>query len=182
MSEEANDLDQKLEAELASEIASPRTTRSREASAGLPPWLKVGLVLGLLAGVVVFTLLGTDAGDAFVYSKPVAEVMADPAAFAGRDLRVEGDLQQGSVRFREDPCEWRFTIARDGVEMPVSFPQCIVPDTFRDDYGIIVTVQGRLEDGVFVASELVPRCPSKYEERLEAGESMPDHMPPVVGG
>jgi cytochrome c-type biogenesis protein CcmE len=60
--------------------------------------------------------------------------------------------------------------------MPVSFPQCVVPDTFRDTFGIQVTVQGRLEDdGTFLANQVIPRCPSKYEmqERLDNGEAMP---------
>ena len=37
--------------------------------------------------------------------------------------------------------------------MPVEFPQCVVPDTFRDGFGIQVTVQGTLaSDGVFHAT------------------------------
>ena len=35
------------------------------------------------------------------------------------------------------------TIEKDGKEMPVQFPQCVVPDTFRDGMGISVTVQGK---------------------------------------
>lgn len=146
----------------------------------IPAWAKIGLILGLLVGGVVALLLTSDAGDAFVYSKPVHEVMRSPDAFAGRELRVEGDLRQGSVRFREDPCEWRFVLEKEGEEMTVSFPQCVVPDTFRDDFGITVTVQGQLQgDGTFLANQVIPRCPSKYEmkERLEAGESMPHAAP-----
>jgi len=139
-------------------------------------WVKIAVVMGLLGGAVAFLLLGTDGGDAFVYSKLVHEVMADPDAFRGRELRVEGDLRQGSVQFREDPCEWRFVLEKEGQEMPVAFPQCVVPDTFRDTFGIQVTVQGRLEDdGTFLANQVIPRCPSKYEmqERLDNGEAMP---------
>jgi cytochrome c-type biogenesis protein CcmE len=43
-----------------------------------------------------------------------------------------------------------------------------------------VTVQGEVQsDGSFLANEVVPRCPSKYEmqERLEAGEEMPHERP-----
>ena len=59
-------------------------------------------------------------------------------------------------------CEWRFTIERDGHEMPVEFPRCVVPDTFRDCAG--VTVRGVLgQDGVFRSDEIVAKCPSKYE-------------------
>jgi cytochrome c-type biogenesis protein CcmE len=143
---------------------------------GLSPVVKVSVVVTLLGAAVAFLIFGSTASDAFVYSKMVDEVMADPAAFAGRELRVEGELKQGSIRFREQPCEWRFVIEKKGKELPVEFPQCVVPDTFRDGMGISVTVQGKLTaSGGFLANQVVPRCPSKYEmqQRKNNGEAVP---------
>ncbi len=154
---------------------------AREPDRGVSPLVKVSLVVVLLGGAVAALLLGSSASDAFVYSKLVQEVMADPSAFQGRELRVEGQLKAGSIKFREDPCEWRFVIERAGSEMPVQFPQCVVPDTFRDGMGISVTVQGRLgSDGGFLANQVVPRCPSKYEmqQKKKNGEVMP-HADPM---
>jgi len=174
----------------ASETASPVTASPDDAAPaspagpvaggpaqpkGAPIW-RIGLVFAVLLGGVAWLLLGSQASDAFVYSKLVHEVVGTPDAFAGREIRVEGDLQQGSVRFREDPCEWRFVIEKQGEALPVSFPQCVVPDTFRDDMGISVTVQGAIQpDGSFLANQVVPRCPSKYEmnQRAQQGEAMP---------
>jgi len=136
----------------------------------------IALPLLLLLGGVAALLGGTGAGDALVYSKKVNEVLANPAAWQTRELRVEGDLKQGSVQFRQSPCEWRFTLSKAGRDMPVRFPQCVVPDTFRDGMGITVTVQGRLQhDGSFLANQVIPRCPSKYEmqQRQHNGEKMP---------
>ncbi|HEY6880145.1 MAG TPA: cytochrome c maturation protein CcmE, partial [Polyangiales bacterium] len=68
-------------------------------------------------------------------------------------------------------------------EMPVQFAQCVVPDTFRDGMGISVTVQGKLaqQDGQqgFIANQVVPRCPSKYEmqQKKKNGEVMPHAQP-----
>jgi cytochrome c-type biogenesis protein CcmE len=48
--------------------------------------------------------------------------------------------------------------------------------------GISVVVQGRLgPDGVFHASEVIPRCPSRYEmdQRAGRGETMPHVLPPA---
>ena len=146
----------------------------------LPASFKIGLVFFLLAGGGVFLLLTSDAGDAMSYSKLVSDVAQNPEAHRGRQLRVEGDLKPGSIVFRESPCEWRFVIQRDGHSLPVSFPECVVPDTFRDGFDIKVTVRGYLEDdGSFRANELIPRCPSKYEmeEKLEAGEAVPHALP-----
>lgn len=144
---------------------------------GIPAWLKVGVIFFGLSGAVLYLLFGSDAGEAFQYSKPVGEVVSSPERFQGKQLRIEGMLTPGSVKFRESPCEWRFQIEKDGAAMPVRFPECVVPDTFRDDYGISVTVLGRLgPDRVFKASEVIPRCPSKYEEQLKSGKAMPKGM------
>jgi cytochrome c-type biogenesis protein CcmE len=152
----------------------PATSPGPRTPKRVPGAVKVGLVFVALVGMAAWLLTGSD--NPFVYSKLVHEVMNEPAAFEGRPLRVEGELRQGSIQFREDPCEWRFVLQEEGKEMPVRFPQCVVPDTFRDGMGIQVTVQGELGgDGIFLANQVIPRCPSKYEmqQRLEAGEKMP---------
>lgn len=158
----------------------PRRPRKKERSTVGAVLLIAGVLTLLGAGVGVL-LFGTSASDAFVYSKLVDEVMAAPETFHDRELRVEGQLRQGSVEFQAEPtCEHRFTLTRGTYEMPVRFPRCVVPDTFRDDMPMDVVVQGRLQtNGTFLANEVIPRCPSKYEmrERQQGGEEMPHAMP-----
>jgi len=155
--------------------AAPRAAKER------PRWqplLKLGVLLTLGAGVVGWAL--TSSETPFVYSVMVDEVVAQPATYADRTLRVEGDLRDGSIQFREEPCEYRFTIQRNDRAMDVRFPQCVVPDTFRDGMGISVVVEGRMEtDGSFLATQVVPRCPSRYglARRQQAGAAAP-HMTP----
>jgi cytochrome c-type biogenesis protein CcmE len=159
---------------------TPVETAPAEESRGLSPLVKVGVVFTLLGGALALLMFGSQASDALVYSKLVDEVLSKPADFKGRELRVEGDLKQGSIHFRESPCEWRFVLGKQGKEMPVRFPQCIVPDTFKDGMGLKVTVQGKLtSDGYFLANQVIPRCPSKYEmkERQGKGEKMPHAIP-----
>ena len=155
---------------------------NREPARGIPSTVKIGIIIVALMGGVSAILFGTTANDAFVYSKLVNEVMTKPADFKGRELRVEGELKAGSIKFREQPCEWQFVLQKEGKEMPVQFSQCVVPDTFRDGMGISVTVQGKLADSGqgFVANQVVAKCPSKYEmnERAKKGEVMP-HAAPV---
>lgn len=139
---------------------------------------KIAVVLLVLAGLVAWLL--TSSSEVFVYSHTVAEVMADPDAFAGRTLRAEGDLVDGTLEFRENPCDYHFTLSGGEQRMPVDFPECIVPDTFREGMGITVVVEGRLgADGTFHASDVIPRCPSRYEmdERAGRGETMPHALP-----
>ncbi|AKF07314.1 cytochrome c maturation protein CcmE [Sandaracinus amylolyticus] len=146
-----------------------------------PAWVRVvalATVFAVGAGAVGWLLSGE---DTFVYSETIEEVVAEPSEHLGRTLRVEGALTNGSVQFREEPCEWRFVLESGERRMPVEFPQCVVPDTFRDGMGISVTVEGRLrEDGSFLASQVIPKCPSRYEmdQRQQAGEAMPHAAPP----
>jgi cytochrome c-type biogenesis protein CcmE len=159
---------------------SDRTPERSPLKAGL----KIAVVFAVLGTALGLLIFGSDAGDAFVYSKLVHEVLADPAQFKDRELRVEGDLKPGSIVFREDPCEYRFVIKKENREMPVRFPQCIVPDTFKDGMGIVVTVQGKIQnDGSFLANQVIPRCPSKYEmkQREQNGEKMPHTAPGTPG-
>jgi cytochrome c-type biogenesis protein CcmE len=158
------------------EARSDDVQATAESPSGVSSGAKIAIVISLLGAAVCFLVFGTTATDAFVYSKLVNEVMTNPREFQGRELRVEGELKQGSVKFREQPCEWRFTLQKDGKEMPVEYAQCVVPDTFRDGMGISVTVQGKLADnGAFQAKQVVAKCPSKYEmnERKKKGEVMP---------
>jgi cytochrome c-type biogenesis protein CcmE len=177
---------------LVSETIDPEPTESPVSTHGgsepehRTAWLKISIIGVGLIGVIVTLLLTTDAGSAFSYTQELGAVVAAPESFAGDHLRLEGMLVEGSVQSFVDPCEWRFVIENDEhTALHIRFQHCVVPDTFRDDFGVSVIVQGELEefDGhvSFLADELVAQCPSKYEmqERLEAGEDMPHQTPGV---
>jgi cytochrome c-type biogenesis protein CcmE len=134
----------------------------------------------------VITLVLTGMQDKAIYSKPVDELLAQRAKFVGRPVRAEGNLVHGSLVRRDQPCEYRFTIEKRGVELPVRLAQCVVPDTFRDvpEIDVAVTVEGELRDNEsFEASSVLAKCPSKYqmEEKKRNGELMP-HAPLSAGG
>ena len=142
-------------------LSAPRPAPKRPR--GLGSGAKIIAVFGLL-GAAMLVLAFSQASEVATYSVTVGEALAGTQG--DRRIRVEGDLRHGSIQFRESPCEWRFSIERDGHEMPVEFPRCVVPDTFRDDYDIEVVVEGRVnESGTFLADQIIPRCPSKYDEQ-----------------
>jgi cytochrome c-type biogenesis protein CcmE len=119
--------------------------------------------------------------DRAIYSKPVDDLIAHRSKFVGRPLRAEGDLVHGSLMKRYKPCEYRFSLQRHEVALPVRYLGCVVPDTFRDvaDIDLAVTVEGELqEDGIFEATSVLAKCPSKYEmqQRKDRGEPLP-HPP-----
>lgn len=149
-------------------------------------WTRAAVAVGLAMGAAALsTLVLTGMQDKAIYSKPVDELLAQKAKFVGRPVRAEGLLVHGSLTKRDQPCEYRFVISKNGAELPVRFAQCVVPDTFRDvptmDVG--VTVEGELlADATFEASSVLAKCPSKYEmqQRKENGEQMP-HGPLAIG-
>ena len=137
--------------------------------------LLVPLVMAA-AAIVALVLVGMQ--DKGTYSKDVDVLIAEKAKFIGKPVRVEGSLVHGSLVKRETPCEYRFTIEKNGVEVPVRYAKCIVPDTFRDMPGVDVgvTVEGELRpDSSLEASAVLAKCPSKYEmkEKAAKGETMP---------
>jgi cytochrome c-type biogenesis protein CcmE len=77
-------------------------------------------------------------------------------------------------------------LKKNGSEIGVSYAQCMVPDTFRDvpEMDVDVTATGKLAaDGHFQASEIMAKCPSKYDmkQRAASGEKAPHGgIPPAT--
>jgi len=89
----------------------------------------------------------------------------------------------GSLCRRSDPCEFRFRL-RGGAsrsdagpvdtaaELSVRYPQCIVPDTFRDEPACSILVEGELCASChrFEASQIFARTYGKYEMKMRDQE------------
>jgi cytochrome c-type biogenesis protein CcmE len=171
----------------------PPLTRDAAPPRGWKRWAGPATAVGLtMVAAAAATLVLTGMQDNAIYSRPVDQLMAEKAKFLHRPVRAEGNLVHGSLVKRDQPCEYRFSIEKNSVEVPVRFAQCVVPDTFRDvpDTDVGVTVEGELQaDGSFEATTVLAKCPSKYEmqQRKNRGEQMPHGPlaalpgPPFVG-
>jgi len=162
--------------ERAFEVPRRRPEEEEEEGAARKRLLLVIPLLMAAAAIVALVLVGMQ--DKGIYSKPVDELVAQKAKFVGKSVRAEGNLVHGSLVKREDPCEYRFKIEKNNVEIPVRFAKCVVPDTFRDMPGVDVgvTVEGELRsDDSLEASAVLAKCPSKYEMKQKAsqGEKAP---------
>jgi cytochrome c-type biogenesis protein CcmE len=135
---------------------------------------KASTSIGLLATLLVMVgalvaLFMVGFNDAAVYSTPVDQLMAQKDKLMGRKVRVEGELVPGSLEKRDKPCEYRFTLhgKESKEQLAVRYPQCIVPDTFRDvpGGGVQVTIEGSLkkDSGDFEATLVMAKCSSKYD-------------------
>jgi cytochrome c-type biogenesis protein CcmE len=172
---------------LAVQAGTDASAGSADGSSARGRWVgpAVAVALAMGAAAIAALVLGGMQDNA-IYSKPVDVLLAEKAKFVRRPVRAEGNLVHGSLVKREVPCEYRFTISKNGAELPVRFAQCVVPDTFRDvpDVDVGVTVEGELQpDATFEATNVLAKCPSKYEmqQRKQRGEEMP-HGPLASAG
>lgn len=117
---------------------------------------------GIAATMLFLLVVGTQKSDGgFAYYVTVDEFL-DKGAPAGH-FRVNGKVRPGSIERLEDGRRVRFTVVDPASQatLPVDFSG-IIPDTFVDDADVVVEGKRR-EDGVFQATTLLAKCPSKYE-------------------
>jgi len=143
--------------------------RPRGGSLGL---LVTLLVMG--AGLVALFMFGFK--DAAVYSVPVDKLLSDQGSVNKR-VRIDGELVPGTLTRRDKPCEYRFKLRGEGKELEIRYPQCVIPDTFRDvpQGGVTVTAEGKLnEGGHFEASLILAKCSSKYDPKTHKMDPPPN--------
>lgn len=147
----------------------------------------VGLLIGLVVmSATILLVVFSGFKQAAVYSKGVDELLRERTRLESRTVRVLGMLVSGTLARRSDPCEYRFKMQKNDTELTVYYPQCVVPDTFRDVSGVKVevTAEGQLQpDGTFKASQIMAKCPSKYEMRGKSNQGeTPAHSLVVQSG
>lgn len=147
----------------------------REAPSKASARKNLGLLAGLLGAFVLVigaALLGFK--EAAVYAMPADQVVARTTELAGRRVRVDGVLVPGTLVTKSTPpCEYRFVMKSGETQLPVVYPQCVIPDTFRDrpEGGVEVTVEGTIAakstSGApgpeFQATLVMAKCASKYD-------------------
>jgi cytochrome c-type biogenesis protein CcmE len=119
------------------------------------------IVVAAVAGLVVFSLSATT-----TYYKTPKELLSGSVDPTER-VRVAGNVVAGSVE--RDNTTTSFSVT-DGVEQVSVTTQDALPDTFRE--GVEVIAEGSMtDDGVFVASTVLAKCPSKFKAKQAARTS-----------
>jgi cytochrome c-type biogenesis protein CcmE len=87
--------------------------------------------------------------------------MENGADAYGQGLRLGGIVMDGSIEYDSQNLILEFQVTDTEFAMPVVY-KGIVPDTFKN--GVEIVVEGTYSpDGVFQATALFPKCPSKYD-------------------
>ncbi|CAN5748538.1 cytochrome c maturation protein CcmE [soil metagenome] len=126
--------------------------------AGLKKKRRVQLVLiGAVMIAAASGLIGYAMRDGIEFFRSPSQLAADPPRENER-FRLGGLVAEGSV-LRGEGETVRFTVTDGGGALDVVFAG-ILPDLFREGQGVVTT--GRLEDGVFVATEVLARHDESY--------------------
>ena len=117
----------------------------------------------IIGAVIILIAMGALGYQSFVssatYYYTVSEFAEQQSSFADKNVRVAGNVTDGTIEKQGNIL--KFTMS-DGLKDLTVVYQGVVPDTFKA--GIEAVVQGKLNsDGIFEASELMAKCPSKYE-------------------
>lgn len=132
--------------------------------------IAITVVAVVAAVVIVFTAMQ----GSTVYYQNVSEVTKEIAAGKLPDAatRINGKVLTGSITYNTDHSQVSFTevdLQNPSDSIKVTYSG-IVPDTFKDDAQVVVTgtfnhnnTVGFSNSNVFVASEMLAKCPSKYQ-------------------
>lgn len=119
---------------------------------------RLAAVAALIAGLGVAAWLGFTAfSKNLMYFYTPTDIVAGKAPDDAK-LRLGGLVERGSVQ-RGEGLEVSFTLADCAKKVPVRY-EGILPDLFREGQGIVAT--GRVENGTFVADEVLAKHDENY--------------------
>ena len=123
--------------------------------------IAAGVVVAAIAGLIVWSLSGSTA-----YYKTPEEIVSGPPQPTQR-IRVAGKVVPGSVK--QTGQTTAFALGDGNAHINVTTDD-VLPDTFGA--GVEVVAEGATTTGgLFTASNVLVKCPSKFKAKLAAEES-----------
>jgi cytochrome c-type biogenesis protein CcmE len=148
--------------------------------------LSKGAQVAIGASVIVallgwFAYTNVREGASMQYYQTLEEFLAQGDALHGQSLRVHGYVAANSIHRNLEAKNVRFSVQNDpphsglaaGQMLDVLFLGLETPDLFKD--GAEVVIEGRLQaqdnETVFLAENLLAKCPSKFQANPDGGVS-----------
>jgi len=116
----------------------------------------VALILAAVSIAATLTVMALSRNMTYLFSP--SEVLAGNAP-AGANFKLGGVVREHSVQRDQQSLRVDFTVTDRFHEIPVAYTG-ILPDLFREGQSIIAT--GRMEDGRFVAREVLAKPDETY--------------------
>ena len=119
--------------------------------------------LGLIAGGLIIcgaaaALVFNSFEENLVFFFSPSQVAAHEAP-EGRAFRIGGFVQEGSVQRQKDGVTVRFEVTDTAHTVPVTYKGSL-PDLFKEGKGVVA--QGKLQNGVFVADQVLAKHDENY--------------------
>lgn len=127
--------------------------------------MRTKLIIGLtivLGAVVLFFLSGGGKGRQVFYMTPTE--FAAAGNNNGERARLTGRVGTGTIRIAANKLDLDFVMEDGTTKVPIHY-KGTVPEAFAE--GLDVVVDGRMGVSVFEAKEIIVKCPSKYESKLD---------------
>ena len=113
-----------------------------------------GLIICGAAAALVFNAFEENLVFFFSPSQVAAHEAPD-----GRAFRIGGFVQEGSVQRQKDGVTVRFEVTDTAHTVPVTYKGSL-PDLFKEGKGVVA--QGKLQNGVFVADQVLAKHDENY--------------------
>ena len=124
-----------------------------------PRQRRLTLVLGIVAGVGIAGALALTAfrQNVMFFFDPTQ--VATGQAPANQRFRLGGMVVKGSVHREPGSLEVRFVVTDFKSDVPVTYDK-VLPDLFREGTGVVA--HGHMQNGTFVADEVLAKHDEKY--------------------
>ena len=120
----------------------------------------------IAAGVaaVGVSIIAMSSFDDQVYFYTVAEASAKAGQIGDHEFRIKGNVVRASHMLKQGTLDQHlFQLVDHDKVVSVTYKGAL-PDTFKDEAEVVAL--GHLEDdGSFVATEVVAKCPSRYDNK-----------------
>lgn len=119
------------------------------------------LIGGLILVIVVGYLFYLSFSSSVSYYFTVSEFLARGTELHDTNVRVAGKIAADPIEWNAEDLELRFVVTEGGEAITVIYHGA-KPSGFKAGSNILV--EGKFHsDGIFRASQLIMKCPSKYE-------------------
>lgn len=123
------------------------------------------LVVGtLIIVLVVAYLFWSGMKDSSSYFLEIEEFFQQKEELVGKGTRINGKLVPNSVNWDAENLILKFQLT-DGTDTLNVIHNGVAPDTFAEAPSVVV--EGKYENGIFSATQIMTKCPSKYEAKRE---------------
>ena len=130
----------------------------------------------IIAVIVALSLQELQKTTVFFYTP--TEVLASPAEFAEKTIRIGALVQQGSVDWNAKAIQLSFNITEEGKNFIPVYYSGVKPDLFREGQGVVV--EGRMIGKRFEAIQLLVKHSEEYTVETEHKKSKQEYYKSIL--